>query len=354
MIATALVQSLALLALYRKAPGWPIVAGAAAVLAVLSVAEPAMIRSDAYAYVGDAALGRAAYMPPAKAFQGPLSVVNAEWGMPLRPTPYGPLWIAVSSAVMAPFPSLYAKILALRCLGLTMVVATVGGLWLLGFPNRMLAIAALNPALFLQFVVDAHNDIVAVSLVILAAIFVKRGWLVACSLGILSAALIKIPFAILGLPVLIGLKDSWKRVVASVGVVALAPLLTWLVVGANFWGAIARHAPVASLSGVLYSGPLGGLVSIVGLAVIVVSIFYVRRIRSAVWLMPFMGTVAFPWYMVWGTGYALRSRRSLAYLLVWLPFAAMIVDSMFVQLWTILIILPAIVSIAILRSVRTA
>jgi hypothetical protein len=101
-----------------------------------------------------------------------------------------------------------------------MVVATVGGLWLLGFPNRMLAIAALNPALFLQFVVDAHNDIVAVSLVILAAIFVKRGWLVACSLGILSAALIKIPFAILGLPVLIGLKDSWKRVVASVGVVA--------------------------------------------------------------------------------------------------------------------------------------
>ena len=162
LLALAAAQTYALIALYRLGvPQKLVVAGFGALLA-LSLAAPAFVSPDPYAYAGDSILGRAAWDPPAGELPGEYAVVNRLFSTPLLPAPYGPLWISIAHAMLSPIPAFVGKLLALRVFGAVCSIALVVMLRACGLPDRIVAVAALNPALAQQYVADAHNDLLGI------------------------------------------------------------------------------------------------------------------------------------------------------------------------------------------------
>ena len=327
-IALAAAQSYALLALYRsRAAPATLIAGCGAML-LLSLAAPVLTNADAYAYVGNALLGAAAYAPPASAFPGEYRVINAFWHLPMTPTTYGPLWLVVVRTATLAAPTLAGKLIALRVYGALLFLATIAGLRVLGLPSRVLAVVALNPAMQLEFVANAHNDMTAIVLIVAAACFARRLPLASVAL-IAAAGLVKLPYVLLGLPVLAAVPAKRARVAMAFAAVAAVAVFSWLGGGAPYLHALTTHvAGSPSLDPVHVAAALAALVAIA------VALMGGRRLRSAVWLMPSLGAYLDSWYLMWGFPYALGRRRVLASFAIWFPLVAALVDLTIVQLWT--------------------
>jgi hypothetical protein len=347
LLALALFQSFALFALYRSPTArWAVVAAVVA-MALLSVAAPAFISPDPYAYVGDALLGRGAYAPPAGSFAGEFASINRFFPAPMLPSPYGPLWEAVSRVSTEPFATLLGKLIALRVLGLLSYVALLGALRAFGLPRSLLAIAAVNPGVFLQYVAGAHNDLLGIAIVVAAGAFARRSPFVASGL-LVVAGLIKLPFVLLGLPVLAAVRQPRLRYACAALTVAAA-------IGISFWGASASY-----LNGLTVHVPAPGpvyvlnlIVSLLAIAAIAVALVGGPRLRAAIWLIPMASSYIASWYLIYALPYALARRRMLAYLLIAFPFASMLVDAKFMQWWTYAIVLPVVIVVSVFPS-RTA
>ncbi|MBV8490865.1 MAG: hypothetical protein JO199_10090 [Candidatus Eremiobacteraeota bacterium] len=347
MLALAALQTVALARLYRAhIPRGAIVAGCVAMVA-LSVCAPVMISADAYAYVADALLGRLAYDPPATAYGGSLTPIGLWWSA-LPPTPYGPLWLAVAWLVTAPLPSLLGKIVALRVLGAAGFVALPLLLRALGLPARVVAIAALNPGLALEFVASAHNDLFGVVLLLAAALSVRRQPVVAGAL-LLAGGLVKLPFAVLGLPVLYAQRSLIARVTLCVVVPLAALLLSWIAGGGGFVKAMTLHTTTSPVMTILT-----GSVALVVVAAAVYGAFNGRRLLAFTLLAPLATVYSLAWYFVWGLPYAASRRNAAAYLLLAFPLAAVLLEVKFMTVWTLFGIVPAAFAWQILAARRTA
>ena len=295
---------------------------------VLSLAAPALTNGDAYAYVGNALLGAAAYAPPATAFPGEYGVINAMWHVPMTPTTYGPLWLVVVRVATSAAPALAGKLFALRAYGALLFLATVAGLRVLGLPSRILAVVALNPAMQLEFVANAHNDMTAIALIVAAACFARR--LPVASVALIAAAgLVKIPYVLLGLPVLAAVPDKRARVAMAGATIGAVAVISWLAGGAPYIHALTTH-----VAGSPSQDAIHVIAALAALAAIGVALMGGRRLRAAAWLMPSLGAYIDSWYLMWGFPYALGRRRVLASFAIWFPLVAALVDLTIVQLWT--------------------
>jgi hypothetical protein len=334
MLLTGLVQSCALLGLYRTNAARALVIAGSAIMLFCSVATPVLTNHDLYAYVGNALLGRQAYTPPATPFAGDLSAINHWWGVPVPPATYGPLWIAIAGIVTAPFASLFAKMMALRCFGALLLGGLVVLLRAYGAPARMLAIVALNPALYFQFVLNAHNDLLPADIAVLAAIVAASRPMLAAIL-ISTAGLVKAPFALLGLPVLARVRSPGMRSAAIVLSIVATITLSWLAGGFPYLNALALHAGSSHLESVLHV-----IAAVAALGVTVAAIAGLRRLRSAVWLLPMIGAYTASWYTMWSLPYAIGARRVLAYFLMWLPFVTVLAEPSLARPWTLELLIP--------------
>jgi hypothetical protein len=321
-------------------------------MSLLSLAPPAFVSPDPYAYVGDALLGRGAYSPPAHAFGGEFAPIDRFFAAPMLPSPYGPLWTVVSGLVTAPFASLLGKLLALRVLGLLCYVALLAALRACGIPPRLIALAALNPGLFLQYVASAHNDLFGIVPLVFAAAFAARNAVLATGFLVVGA-LVKLPFVILGLPVLAAVRSRPMRYACAVAAILAAVVLSRWGAGDAYFSGLAVHVPA---QGPVYVFNLA--VSVLALLAIGVAFVGGPRLRSAVWLIPMASSYVASWYLVYALPYALARRRMLAYLLIAFPFASVLVDAKFMQWWTYAIVLPLTVLASVVsfrtRSRRTA
>jgi hypothetical protein len=348
LLLLSLMQAYALLALYRRPAAKAAAIAGAFVLAALSMAAPAFISPDPYAYVGDTLLGRAAYMPPAAPFEGAFGAINRFFAAPMLPSPYGPLWSVVSQLALAPFASLLGKLLALRGLGLLSYVALLAALRAFGVPSRTLAVAALNPGLLLQYVACAHNDLLGIAALVAAGAFAARNAGIAAAFLVVGG-LVKLPFVLLGLPVLAAVRSRGARYACAAAAIAATIAISWLGGGATYFQGLAVHVPVP---GPVYAFNL--VVALLALAAIAVAFIGGPRVRAAVWLIPMASSYVASWYLVYALPYALARRRTLAYLLIAFPFAAVLVDAKFVQWWTYTLVLPLVVLIAVVPRPRRA
>ncbi|MBV8490866.1 MAG: hypothetical protein JO199_10095 [Candidatus Eremiobacteraeota bacterium] len=336
LLAIAGLQSYALLGMYRARAGTSralVFAGMASMI-VLSLAAPAFESPDAYAYVGDASLGLHSYAPPARDFAGQFETINRYFMSPLLPAPYGPLWISVVQIVTWPFASLLGKLIALRAFGAVCVVATIAALRAAGVAPRAVAVAALNPALFMQYAGDAHNDAFGLALLVAAAAFARRRSALASAGMLAVAALVKLPFALIGLPALSALRRR-TRYACAVTAIAIAVAISWLAGGAAYFRALLVHVPAP---GPVYAVNLA--VSLVAIVALAAAFARNVRLRSAVWPIAMMSSYVATWYMAYGLPYALARRRVLLYLLLALPIACALIDAKFVRWWTYGLVLP--------------
>ena len=263
------------------------------------------------------------------------------------PAPYGPLWLGVLH-LTAPAPTLAAKVVSLRLLGLASLGGFIAALAWLRMPPRLIVMAAVNPALWLQFVANAHNDMLAVLGVTLGAALVTRAKVLPAVACIVAAGLIKAPYAVLGLLVFSGLRRPANFASMSATLALTALLSLWLG-GAPYLAALTRH--IASRTGPEFV--LHALAALVAAFVLLAALLGFGRLRSGAFLMPALAAALFPWYLAWSIPYALSRQRDLACLLIAFPAAAALLDTVFYRSFVGLGALLLTLACAILLTLRS-
>lgn len=323
--ACTLLETLALFAVYRLGRGRRfgrraravVVIGAGAMM-LAAFMTPAVTSFDMYAYAGSAHAANA-YHPPARAFDGEFGLINRLYGVPIFPSPYGPVWLALAHAVLAPFPGLGAQLHALRLLGALGLVACVFALRALRFSAADVSLVALNPALIADFVLDGHNDVTAIALTLWAIALGARSPAAAVALGVLAGG-IKLPFLAIAALATAGAKRLAVRVSGALLAIAGGIALSAVLGGRDYLLAIRATSRIyrAVVGDPLADGVHAAL-ALAALAAVALAVASRRVWPTAGWTFVALGAAFFGWYVAWGLPYAAYERRWFAVFVLSLP-----------------------------------
>jgi hypothetical protein len=312
----ALAESACLLGLYRALRRCRVTGAVVAIVttafigaAALAVSSPVANSSDLYGYVGFALEPATAYLPGNVPFTGAHAAVDAMVGDPRPATLYGPLWIAVSHLIVAPFAHLATQLYALRLLEILALVACIGALARIGTSFATLALLALNPGVLGLWVADGHNDLFGIAFVLLATA-ARRFALVRVAL-VVAAGLVKLPLVFVGALAFAGETSRRKRIALAFAAVALCIALS-VAFGdggryfANLSSSAARQAAGGEVA--LHGAALALACAALGFALIA------RRYSPGLaWIWPALGAFPAPWYAIWGLPYAVASRTAVLF-----------------------------------------
>jgi hypothetical protein len=212
---------------------------------------------------------------------------------------YGPLWIAVSKAALAAAPSLVAKLIVLRLVGLFAVAACIAMLARMRVPRPVIVLFAVNPAVYDLFVAEGHNDMLGVAFILAAALARRRSRLVAMALCV-AAGCIKLPFILIAMLVFASEETLLARLGLGLASAALSLSVSFAWAGPWYLWALRRvydaeggapSAPQVALQVVMF---FTGICAVVGA-------LWSRRFSAATpWFMPTFGRSPLPQYLAWG------------------------------------------------------
>lgn len=213
------------------------------VLVFAAVMAPSLSR-DVYAYIGNGRMTVSYGLSPYRTSLAEFAKMGDEAArlapFPV-PTPYGPLWTAVSTGVAAVPGSLGVQVLLLKLLAaIALVALSMLGARIAGtFEPEMRIVAftaiGLNPLLLIEGPGNAHNDILMMALLLGCVVLFRSGrpWFAYLMLG-LSMAVKFVPIALLPWIVLEHVRTQPRRrrmaTVVLAAVVALSPTLAGLAV----------------------------------------------------------------------------------------------------------------------------
>jgi hypothetical protein len=318
LLAIAAAETLALVVLYllvaRNAQvvrmTVPRVAAALALAWMLALALRVPTDGDAWAYVGYGIVPTMAqaYETPAQPFSGSFHAINDEWGTPLLPAIYGPVWIAYLRLLVGHAPSLAAGVLTLKVAAIAFFFALLALFRKLRAPTAFIAVVALNPAFIDEFVAGVHNDLPAVVLSLLALLTLRSQRVVAAIALLGAAALIKITFLAVSLTVIAGHGTLRRRLAWFSGVACVTA--AGMLVG----GAPLMHAMALVGGGWLQTRAIvlatHGVVAAVAAFAIVAAFVFDRWFPGAVWSFAAMNAMFYSWYQAWGIPFAVRTSTS--------------------------------------------
>jgi hypothetical protein len=328
LVALALIQSALLAVLFgalRTQPSrkvaWTVAAVAVATLTA-AVLAPALTSPDPFLYLMYAKLGFGAFAPAPHAVSLP-ELPLAQWcTQRVLPSAYGPGFILYIQALVGWLHSPVAAVTLMR-------VANAGWfillLWLLraaGLSPALLAVTALNPALLFQYVANPHNDIIACTFVVAAIVIAQRSVL-AGSLLVICAALVKLPFALVGCLIFVRLRSSSVRVAAAAATIAAAVGISYVLAGPKYFAGLSfySHLLAADADGFAW------LAALVAIGAVGAALFWRRFIFVAAYAFPALPIVELaPWYAIWSLPYALMERTSLDRFLVLMPLMLMLME----------------------------
>ena len=332
-LALAIVQTLALFVIAGGVAN-PASSGAARIvpfvaafaLGALAFASPVVTSGDVFGYVGIGMLGAHPFARPEDFFHGQYAQVFANY--PIRPTVYGPVWVVVNAGAVALATTFAGKIFALRLLGAILLGLLVVLARALGAGRAALCALALNPMLWFQFVTNAHNDALAIVLVVGALVAVERRVLWLAVLLIAAAGAVKVPFLVLGIVVFGRHRDRRTGIVAAAASVALA-----VGVSATYGGHAYLDALLATGRGRVVWGPevavAKAAIALLALGATVVALVFQRFVGFAAWLYPGLAPLIFPWYLAWTIPYVCAAGSGLLETLLALPIAATLADTIY-------------------------
>jgi len=334
VFADVCAQSLVLAALYlrvrsRRLTRLEHVLTAAMVVAfiALSFASRLLESADMYAYVANARLGLAGSYGEHITVDAALRPVTAmAWGPTFPRSPYGPLWQFYNEAI-AHVPSLAEAVMRLRIFNAVVLVAFLGGLALARVPQAAIVIIALNPYVYQQFVVNAHNDLLPVAALILGAAIAPRSIWLTC-IATVAAGLIKFPLCFVGLATLATVRSVRTRVTLAVAILASIAALSFLFGGEPYIATL-LHASLRAESASRFHTAGHALVVVLTLGALV--FFFATRQRWWPGLLgiPALGAYLFPWYLLWLVPLAFARRSYIAPIVVSFPIAGMVFSDVF-------------------------
>jgi hypothetical protein len=297
----------------------------AVLLAVVSVAAPAMSTTDPYEYVAAALLGLRAYVPPPGVLAGTIYAPILP-NIPLSGVIYGPLWVLVNSLQLSLGTSVFLKIELLRVWN----VAFIGLLYVLlgraGVSRNTRALFVVNPALWYYVVANPHADVQGLLLIVGAWIAAQRSRGIFAAVLLAGAGLIKLPFLLIGAAALAPLNGSRRRYAVWFGAAFGVALVSFLIPGAAYWHDFSHyvvhgtgHAHANLRDGWLLIAPIVAAVTVALLA-------RRRAVYGAAWLFPQIAPLAAAWYLLWGMPYAAVTGTLEAFVIA-MPLATVLIDS---------------------------
>lgn len=331
----------------------------AALMVAIALDVPVVNGFDVYADVGYAKLGLAhAYAPPPIRFGHGFDAISAVWGTPMRPDTAGPGWVVLSSAIVGRIATLGGAIFTLRCVELVALLALIGLLARRGSSTAMLALVALNPAVYFAFIVNAHSDLLGATLLI-GALAAAGAVPIAAAVLIACAGLVKLQFVLLA-PAVFADRGSLP---ARIGWMLLA---IGLPCGASF--VLAGRPYFTLLGGELHAvfAPVDRAAQLalalrcvlLAVAAFALANAFVRGVvrRAVAWSFVALVPMLNPAALAWPLPYAALARPVLAEFLMLLPLAAALLDASFPRaglgvLATVAMIAYAIVGITRRRAV---
>jgi len=334
----SILESVVLFALAALLRGTPqdtrtlhaIIVVTAVTLAMLALRAPSMLCSDLYLYIGLAQASPNAYHPDHRPFTGDLAVINTIWGLPLFPSAYGPLWIALSKLAIAAAPTLAAKLLALRIVEAIALALCIIFLILLGQSSRVVALLAVNPAVYDLYISEGHNDLTGVALVLAAALARRTSPILAIGL-VCAAGAIKLPFILIGALAFTAEQTPVRRIVFWLTSAGTAVTVCFLAGGP--WYAWALKRAYAIYAQVYKQQPLPidiilhAVLASIAVGTLVLALAQQRFISGAAWSMPALAPYIPASYIAWSFPYALLAQEANLPFFILLPTTVYILNT---------------------------
>jgi len=302
-------------------------------MAAIALQSLALTSFDPYAYAGYAKLHglAAAYTPPHARLPGTFAVVNTVWGSPLVPCYYGPLWIGVSTLVAGGATTVGAAIFAFRALEVAALVAVLALVAARTRDARLVALVAVNPGVYVLYVANAHNDLLAVAF-LLAAVLAARRVPVVAAICVVAASLIKVPFAVFALYVFARLRARALRIAWAAVTIAAAAAVSFALGGAPYVrDLLARVHQTTSEAGLAFvtAETIKAGLAIVAVVALIAAVGRAVIWRAAGYAFTAFGSIVYPWYLIWALPYAALAPRALPAVLVPLPLVAALMEPAF-------------------------
>ncbi len=245
-------------------------------------------------------------------------MVNAVWGLPLAPSPYGPLWWLISRPLVAPGASLLGEMLAFRAVEIVALAILLASLAALGCSRRTIALLAVNPGIHTMFIAEGHNDLLAASLLFAAATARRRSALLAVLLAA-GAGAIKLPFLLPAFLVFLPEPTLLRRILLGSAATLTTLLATQLTAGTAYWQALRRVVELYPSHPTPMESALQALLALIALGAVAWALLARRVLPGAVWAFPALGHFPLPQYLAWSFPAALLGRRPQIVFLAALP-----------------------------------
>jgi hypothetical protein len=298
----------------------------AAILALLAFGSPAVSSGDVFGYVGLGLLGPHPFERPAHFFTGEYARVFDSWH--LRPTIYGPVFTGLNAAVVSLGHTFAGKVLALRALGLVLMLIFAALVHALARSRALTAAVVLNPMLWLQFVTNAHNDLLGMNLLAGALILIARRRPAWAMLLVAAAGLVKFPFVVFG-AVAFAREGPRRAIPYAAGAAALCVAVSAAFAGRPYLDALTLTARTRAA----FTDPvLNEMKFALSLTTLAVTAFILLRGKFpafAGWLYTALAPVLFPWYLIWAFWYALAARGAALATVLALPLLATLSDGIY-------------------------
>lgn len=334
VLGSNLLEALALYGLYRflptartptllKAAG---VIGVAIMLAVSLWARVTGLDAILYIYFAKVAnLATAYHVPPSFTPVPSRFAVLYHIIRTLRfASPYGPLWELFDRAILAGSHNVAEAILTIKVANAAALLATFATLLLLRLPFRLAALFFLNPALYDNYIVQAHNDLFAILPVLVALLFARRGAFTVAALLASLAGLVKISLVVVALATVASLGDRRRRLWSAALIITVLVLGSLLLGGPAYLRALVfvGHSQAAAGGSHIANDlrlALQLLLIVAGLFALVDAVLWKRLVRSAVWTLPAFSGLLHAWYFPWTIPLGIRFQATAAALAISLP-----------------------------------
>lgn len=283
---------------------------------------------DALAYIEYAKLptfASAYSVPPS--YVPPFSEVRRAWPV-LPECSYGPLWLWLVRTTAGPLQTLNGCMLVMRFIGLLSLVLLFVAVICLRAPPTIGTLTIVNPFWYFFYVLEAHNDGLAIMLTVAAmALAVPRPFLAPVVGG--AAALIKAPFVAVAALAFAGAGSARGRIVPQLLIFLAVAIAGSLLGGRPYLAKMFSHGMQTyanqSISGHIFSG-IHIALAIVALAAIGFALLRARFYGLLSFSFVALSTLPYPWYLGWGLPYVMRTRFVTAFLVL-LPIFGFLMNS---------------------------
>jgi len=268
-------------------------------------------------------------------------------------SPYGPLWEVFDRGVLAHTHTVGEAIFTVKLANAAALLATFAVLLLVRLPFRLAALFFMNPALYDNYIVQAHNDLFAILPILVALLLVRRGAFTAAALLASLAGLVKISLVVIALATIASVGDLRKRLISATLIVAVLILGSVLIGGTPYLHALVFVGKSqANGSGSRILNDLRLILQLLmiaaGCLALLDAILWKRLVRSAVWTLPAFSGLLHAWYFPWTIPFAIRFQATAAALAISLPLGEIATN---LRLTALVGVDPLILSMLIIAAV---